>query len=117
LGTDSGFDLRITSASATADFDEDGDIDGVDLTKWKTGFGTNGTATHVQGDADQDLDVDGADFLTWQRQLGPAAVAAASVGVPEPATAIFLVLGLAMPGAFTRQRALKLQCRERQKPT
>jgi hypothetical protein len=107
LGTDSGFELRITSASAAADFDGDGDVDGADLTRWKSGFGTTGTATHMQGDADQDLDVDGADFLMWQRQLSPAAMAAtSSMGVPEPITTILLLAGPAAAAACTRRKAM-----------
>jgi hypothetical protein len=77
----------------TADFDEDGDVDGNDLANWKAGFIAN-AATHTQGDADGDADVDGADFLAWQRQLGSGAAAASMVNpVPEPSAA---VLGLIM---------------------
>jgi len=73
-----------------ADFDEDGDVDGADLARWKTGFGAG--STHMQGNADGDLDVDGADFLTWQRQLGSgAATVAVTAAVPEPATLLLLV--------------------------
>jgi hypothetical protein len=79
-----------------ADFDEDGDVDGNDLTKWKTGFGASGTATHMQGDADADADVDGADFLTWQRQFGSVRAVSSSTtaatGVPEPTTAVLLLI-------------------------
>ena len=50
-----------------ADFDEDGDVDGDDLTLWQAGYGSG--TLHSQGDADGDGDVDGRDFLTWQRQV------------------------------------------------
>jgi T5SS/PEP-CTERM-associated repeat protein/autotransporter-associated beta strand protein len=92
--------LSITSTLLAADFDEDGDVDGADLTKWKTGFGTTAAATHMQGDANRDLDVDGADFLTWQRQLGSSASVGAATAVPEPATAVHMFLGLAAAGVL-----------------
>ncbi|RIK76094.1 MAG: hypothetical protein DCC67_14365 [Planctomycetota bacterium] len=63
--------------SLAGDFDEDGDIDALDLSDWVASFGAGGGA-----DGDADGDSDGADFLVWQRDLsaGPAAAA-----VPEPA--------------------------------
>jgi hypothetical protein len=88
------------SAFDTADFDEDGDVDGDDFGIWSIGFGTvapNGTK--AIGDADGDLDVDGDDFGIWSIQfgnVGPPAGAAAST-VPEPASLALLGLaGLAM---------------------
>jgi T5SS/PEP-CTERM-associated repeat protein/autotransporter-associated beta strand protein len=85
----------------TADFDDDGDVDGDDLVQWQGDFGAN-----AQSDADADGDSDGADFLAWQRQLGSAAPAtAASVAAPEPAA---LVLALAMVAAVAaRTRATR----------
>jgi hypothetical protein len=63
-----------------------GDVDGSDLSRWKSGFGAP-LPTHMQGDADSDGDADGADFLTWQREFGSGLpVAAAAAGVPEPAS-------------------------------
>ena len=76
----------------TADFDEDGDVDGADLTRWRNNFGVG--TTHMQGDADADGDADGGDFLTWQRQLGSVPATPASMAVPEP-TALVLTLLLA----------------------
>jgi len=73
--------------AAAADFDEDGDVDGSDLTEWTGSFGLPSGAMHSDGDSDADGDVDGADFLVWQQQLGGGAGAAA---VPEP-TALFAV--------------------------
>ena len=75
--------IVLSSFQLGADFDEDGDVDGDDLTRWNTGFGVTGTATHTQGDADGDQDVDGADFLAWQRQLGSSSPMAAATGIPN----------------------------------
>jgi hypothetical protein len=85
----------------SADFDEDGDVDGTDLGTIKTNFG----AGNAGGDTDGDGDTDGADFLTWQRQLGttPPTVAAAGA-VPEP-TAIALVLTAGAALAVARRRS------------
>jgi T5SS/PEP-CTERM-associated repeat protein len=68
------------AAPLTADFDDDGDVDGADLLQWRGDFGANALS-----DADADGDSDGADFLAWQRQLGSGAPAVAAVqSVPEP---------------------------------
>ena len=86
-----------------ADFNQDGNVNGADLTAWKSGFGTG--TMKAQGDADADGDVDGADFLVWQRQFGQAPPAAAAAGaVPEPATALLSGLGLAALAAVRRRR-------------
>jgi hypothetical protein len=72
------------------DFDEDGDVDGADLTDWKNNFGTGPGA-----DADGDGDSDGNDFLAWQRNFGtgvPASPTAAAV--PEPSVWALAALGL-----------------------
>jgi hypothetical protein len=93
LGTDSGFTLHIAPVTAAADFDEDGDVDGADLAKWRLGFGTASGATHGQGNADGDGDSDGADFLVWQQQRGSPPVVPAGQSVPEPATLAMVVIG------------------------
>ena len=51
------------------DFDENGDVDAVDLTKWEGGFGLTTDAQHADGDANGDLAVDGSDLLLWQRDF------------------------------------------------
>ena len=53
----------------SADFDEDGDIDGRDFLLWQRGFGTT-SATKLDGDADNDMEVDGDDLTIWQAQFG-----------------------------------------------
>ena len=91
--------LTVNSAFS-ADFDEDGDVDGDDLTQWRDDFSGPGS------DADGVNDSDGAAFLAWQQQLGSGPPAAPTAGaVPEPtaaaltavATAIGLTLQLRRP--------------------
>jgi len=95
----------ISAPTIAADFDEDGDVDGADLTKWRTGFGTSASASHMQGDADGDLDVDGGDFLVWQRQLGNPTAVAGAAAIPEPGTLALASLAVcALASLCRRQR-------------
>ena len=72
---------------AEADFDEDGDVDDVDLGLWEAGYGLTGSAAHIDGDANGDMNVDGADFLKWQIQYtGSLNPLSSSAAVPEPAS-------------------------------
>ncbi|MBA3484594.1 MAG: hypothetical protein H0T51_22550 [Pirellulales bacterium] len=91
----------VTPGLFAADFDEDGDVDGNDLVRWRTHFGAG--TTHMQGNSDGDADVDGADFLTWQRQLGSATTFASSTAAPEPVTA--LMLAVAAAGMIVHRRS------------
>jgi T5SS/PEP-CTERM-associated repeat protein len=75
----------------TADFDEDGDVDGDDLLQWQGDFGLSSLS-----DADNDSDSDGADILQWQRQLGSGSIASAmATAVPEPGALSLLFLASA----------------------
>jgi hypothetical protein len=92
---------RLDSAAtfASADFNKDGMVNGVDLAAWKTAFGTN-----AAGDADGDGDSDGNDFLLWQQQYtGPNGVAAAGA-VPEPGSVVLAGLAATVPGYIGRRR-------------
>ena len=86
--TDGGLELTLALDDVfAADFDSDGDVDGVDFLAWQSGFGVN-----ASGDADFDGDTDGNDFLIWQSQFGMSAGGGSrAVAVPEP-TAITLIL-------------------------
>jgi CSLREA domain-containing protein len=55
----------------SADFDEDGDVDGRDFLSWQRGYGIVApNAEKTDGDADSDTDVDGNDLSIWQDQYG-----------------------------------------------
>ncbi len=82
----------------SADFDENGSVDGDDFLIWQAGFGTSGTGTSNMGDANGDFDIDGDDFLIWQAQFGSASgsgqVAAAVSGAEcRPARSHCLLVG------------------------
>jgi hypothetical protein len=55
---------------ASADFDEDGDVDGRDFLSWQRGFGMSGAANRSDGDANVDGAVDSADLIIWQAMYG-----------------------------------------------
>ncbi len=61
------------------DFDEDGDVDGVDLGIWRDATGKDSRA-----DADNDADSDLSDLLSFQRAASASGVQAVA-SVPEPA--------------------------------
>jgi len=81
--------------SLRADFDNDHDVDGVDLSIFNTSFGKSNEA-----DANGDGDTDGVDFLVWQRQFGAIRLAgnARQVAIPEPATLILLLVSVGFVG-------------------
>jgi len=82
------------------DFDNDGDVDGNDLQRWESNFGTTSGATTAIGDADGDDDVDGNDFLTWQQNFGQVAVGGVSSlqALPEPSSCFLLLFGVTLCG-------------------
>ena len=98
----------ITDTLVPGDFDADGDVDDQDLPIWESGYGTESGALSSDGDADGDGTVDGNDFLLWQSNLGstaqdPPNPISASTAVPEPATVLLALVGLAA-GAIAAAR-------------
>lgn len=89
-----------------ADFNQDGSVNGADLTAWKNGFGTG--TTKAQGDANGDGRVDGSDFLAWQRQFGQTPAIAAAVpaagAVPEPSSLLLAGAAVMGLGSVVRRR-------------
>jgi GH25 family lysozyme M1 (1,4-beta-N-acetylmuramidase) len=88
---------------STADFDQDGDVDGADFLALQRGMGRTGAAaTFASGNADGDLQVDGDDFAIWNAQFGPIATVAGTLAIPEPATAAMASLCFALATAVRR---------------
>ena len=54
----------------SADFDIDGDVDGVDFLRWQRGFGRVADALRSDGNSDDDGDVDASDLAAWQVSYG-----------------------------------------------
>jgi T5SS/PEP-CTERM-associated repeat protein len=87
-----------TGPAFSADFNNDGKVDGTDLTKWKQSFGG------VGADANNDGTSNGADFLMWQQQFGSGVSAAPAVGaVPEPASVALAGLAAAVVAVGLRR--------------
>ena len=64
-----------------ADFDLDGDVDGMDFLAWQSGMGTTGGAQHTDGDANGDGLVNEADLGIWNNLFG--SVAGVSAAAPD----------------------------------
>lgn len=88
---------KLAGPGLSADFNDDGFVNGADLTLWKGAFG----ATAV-GDANNDGVSNGADFLIWQREFTGPTVATAVGAVPEPAS--IAIVGVALGGLTALRR-------------
>ncbi len=92
--------IEASAPGLNADYDDDGDVDGGDLGRWRSEFGQSGPAVTADGDGDDDAD--GNDFLIWQREMGlPVAGLAA---VPEPTGIALLAVGSMALAALGRRR-------------
>jgi hypothetical protein len=76
----------------SADFDNDGDVDGRDFLAWQRGFGTP-NAVRADGNSDDDADVDGSDLAAWQVSYGvtpvPLSALTTAIETTEPDSATF----------------------------
>lgn len=90
----------IPFAADSADFDDDGDVDGVDYLAWQRGMDVPTLAGAVHGDANHDGQVTGADLAIWQNQYA-ASTSASTQAVPEPTSAglLLVAIGFAAPRA------------------
>lgn len=86
------------AASLAADFDDDGDVDGDDLTLWQEAYSEDDTA-----DADVDGDSDGHDFMIWQIQHGASIpLSAAGTAIPEPSSVALALCAIAAAGLLRK---------------
>lgn len=79
-------------ANDDADFDDDGDVDGVDFLTLQRGFGLTGQTDKSNGDANGDGDINAVDLGIFETQYGSPAPAASLAAVPEPTTTCLLVM-------------------------
>ncbi len=119
ISTDFGIAWRTETLFDTpsADFNEDGFVDGSDFLVWQRGFGTLIGAGHSSGDADGDGDVDSDDaailFATYGTTTAPPV---ASASVPEPST-ILLAIGSLLSLLALPRRMRRLTIPVRPQPT
>jgi len=106
------FDGFLTQENA--DFDDSGFVDGLDFLAWQQNSGLIGGALNADGDANGDGNVDAADLAIWETQYGgPPPLSSSLASVPEPASAMLLMLGAT--GLLMRRRMeVRLSIRIRQ---
>jgi hypothetical protein len=97
----SGLQLFDSSVAKSADFNEDGRVDGADFLTWQRNLGATG-ATKAMGDATGDGLVNAADLTAWKGQFATAVAAAGAV--PEPGAVMLVGAALAGLGGFARRR-------------
>jgi hypothetical protein len=92
---------------ASADFDQDGDVDGMDFLRWQRGLGVGFKPT--DGDANGDSQVNGVDLAAWRFQYGATGVVPpAGSAVPEP-TGVATFAALAAIGFRLQRRRSSTQ--------
>jgi hypothetical protein len=93
---------ELSVTAATADFDADGDVDGVDFLTWQTGFGLTGPDLEGQGDANGDDAVDELDLAAWRSQYMTSPPGGS--GVPEPGGALVAIAACTLVASARRLR-------------
>lgn len=81
----------IPSHSSSADFNEDGVVDGGDFLLWQRQYGAVGSPA---ADGDGDGTVTGADLALWESNFGRLTAISKAGVVPEPTAAILLMSSL-----------------------
>jgi|GEM_PF-3807753 len=85
-------DATLAELDPTADFDDNGNVDGIDFLSWQRGFGKSDPQV-VDGDANRDGAVDGDDLTIWSSQFGQAASALSNTfAVLEPSCVCLALL-------------------------
>ena len=83
------FENPITTAVPTADFDDDGDVDGNDFLVWQLNVGAIGE--NLSGDGNGDGVIDGNDLSLWQERFQNNATFNGSA-TPEPTSAVLVLV-------------------------
>jgi endoglucanase len=81
----------------SADFDDDGDVDGRDFLIWQRGYGAIDQTDNSQGDANHNGTVGPEDLVIFQDQYG-GAPPESLIQIPEPATFTSVLLFLVLAG-------------------
>lgn len=94
--------LSVVASAISADFDEDGDVDGRDFLAWQRGESPDPFSA--------------ADLAHWQAQYGTTTELANQTSVPEPATAALLGIAV-VAGSLCRRHASPRSGNERPAPS
>jgi hypothetical protein len=79
--------FRPSLGGLTADFTDDGQVDGGDFLVWQRGVGLTRQPSMTTGDATGEGSVNGVDLARWKTQFGSTGAAqSAGVIAPEPTT-------------------------------
>jgi hypothetical protein len=104
--------LIVVDASAVVipgDYNQDMIVNAADYDVWRAAFGTTRSSVHDAPYADGNYDgvVDGADYVVWRDHFGQVqtGMAVGSSLVPEPASALLLVVGASLMMPRRRVRA------------
>ena len=90
------------------DFNADGSVDLADYTVWRNQLGATNLSPYTGADSDGDGDVDQHDYLAWHSHFGlHGASETQSVAIPEPTSAMLVVLGLSVVLLSTQRRTPK----------
>lgn len=95
--------VGFTPIVQSADFNNDGVVDGADFLAWQIGLGTT-NAHRSDGDANGNGIVDEVDLQIWQQALVSQPAVPNAHGVPEPASCALMALALCAL-ASTRRRS------------
>jgi hypothetical protein len=88
----------------TADFDQDGDVDGKDFLTLQRGYNPScAICTLAEGDANDDKAVGIIDVKIWEGQFGAVGSSVPAFAVPEPSTLLLASLGGILFGSRRRR--------------
>ncbi len=101
------YELAIAAAVAglPGDYNNDGVVDAADYTVWRDSLGESGSGLAADGDGNGA--VDNADYTLWLDNYGTASASgglAEITSVPEPGSALLLLLAAAKPIAARRRK-------------
>ena len=86
--------VGITPEAVPGDYNANGTVDAADYTIWRDNLGLTGGATAAEGDGTGDGNVMDDDYTFWKERFGNIAGSGAlsAVGVPEPASALLVMI-------------------------
>ena len=91
------------ASNPSADFNQDTQVNGLDLLAWQAGFGTSMGAECAHVDADRDGDVDVHDLSIWEASYATTAISQMQL-VPEANTMALALIGMLLSGISSLHR-------------